>query len=819
MFASIGFELRFAWRNLTRNLGRSAVVFFTLTVVAALTVAGFCIDDTFRQIFTMERVETYRDVDFMMTYDANSSTRIMNKRTIARDYADRFAFFASFFNFYASVGAGQETGYAQVYSSSVAEMERMIQTDLPSLQAGEAVLTASFAERLGLAEGSVFDLYVGGIAYPYRVVRIAADVGILEGDSLFVEKTALLELVYGASDLSNLGNTVYFALAPGVDADATIAALAAEAEYASFVFTKAVDENDIARMATFNSSIFIGVGMMAILALVLVLRSVFPILFRDFTQQIGVVKILGGSDRFAFRVWLWEFAILLAATSPLGALLAWYVFSIIAPMVGVAGTVFLDPGLTFAALGSITLLVFVELAIRYDRLRRRSSVALSGDRRSEREPAAVVLFGAGVAIFILLHAAGWVGSPWGRAAETAAAMIAVFSGSGLALKGIAALFRSARKATAFGLFTARHLAFDRIAHNALKVATMAIVVIAITSMLNLFIVRATDAVARQMKADYVLSNIFDYDPSLKDEIIAAYGPESIDEAIFYTKTVLYTDQGEKRLRYSVSIDIAALDEYFDFAIDDDARTRFADTTRLQVLLPVSLGKVYGLQEGDEVTLGISKDLPSATAVVAGFIDTYFDSIALMNIVGVPAYRDVAPVNALFINVAGDGETATAMIRDYASRMYFLVDVQETYAEIAGLFLSVARYLALIGWAVVFCFAVVILNNAVLVYDAMKADYARLITLGAGRTVLFRLFAGEALILAGLAAAAATAIVAVFFPAMPELMLLFDNYKTIPLDPATAAFAIGAGTLVFLIGYGTYFVKVKRMRIVDEIKQY
>lgn len=819
MFRSIGFELRFAWRNLTRNLGRSAVVFFTMTIIAALAVAGFTIDDTFRQIFTMDERETYLDVDLVMTYDANSTTRIVNKRTLVEDYADRFVFIASFFNFYAGVDAGGETTYAQVHASSVAEMERVLARDLPSLSAGEAVVSRSFAELAGVAAGDVVGLYLDGVAEPFLVVEVVDDVGILRDGGILVEKTALLERIYGVSGLGNLGNTVYFALKPGVDVDETIAALSAEPEYESFVFTEVAEPTGIARMAAFNSSIFLGVGLMAIVALALVLRSVFPILFRDFAAQLGVVRTLGGSDRFAFRVWLWEFTILLILSFPPGILLAWYAFNVAGPIAGVAGTIFLDPFLTFAAIAAITVLVLVELTLNYGRLRRRSSVSLSGDRRAERESAALPLFIAGTTAFLLLRLTGWNASPWGRIGETGAVVVAVFQGSGLILKGIAALFRRASRQGAFGLFTIRHLASDRVAHNALKVTTMAIAVIAVTSMLNLFLVRATEDVGDQIRADYILANVFDYDPALKAEIAAAYDPESIDEAIFYTKTVLHTDEGEKRLRYALSIGLDALDDYFAFDIDADARERFADQSELRVLLPVSIGKVYGLQEGDEVTLGISKDLPAATAVVAGFIDTEFDSIALLNVIDVPALADAAPVNALFLNVADDGETAAAMIRAYASRMYFLIDVRETFAEIADLFFSVADYLTLIGWAVVFCFAVVILNNAVLVFDAVKADYARLITLGAERRTLYRLFAGEAAILATIAAVSALAIVVVFFPAMPEAMLLLDNYKVIPFDPARAALSIGAGILVFLIGYGTYFVKVRRMRIIDEIKRY
>ncbi|HAQ57011.1 MAG TPA: hypothetical protein DCR44_06410 [Acholeplasmatales bacterium] len=819
MFASTRFEIRFAWRNILGNVGRSLVVFFTLTIVAALTVTMVTIDDSFRQLFTHDRTETYLDIDLVMTYDANSTTRIMNKRTITEEYADRFSFYASFFNFYAGIGIGEELTYAQILSSSVAEMERVIQTDLPSLAAGEAVVTRSFADEHRLAAGDSFDLYVGGNAYPHRIETISDDVGLFKGDVVFVNKTELLDLIYGASNLGNLGNTIYFALRPGVDLAETVTLLSAEPEYASFVFTETVNAPDIARMATFNSSIFFGIGLMAIIALVLVLRSVFPILFRDFAPQIGVIQTLGGSDRFTFRVWLWEFAIILVFAVPIGLLLAWSGINMARRFIDVTGFVTLDPLLTLIALGLLGGLILIELALRFHRLRRRSSVALSTDRKSERQPASLVFFAASAVLLAVNRIGAWYPSPWGRLAETALMLLCIFSGMSVLLSGLGRWSRTIPTKSAFRLFTIRHLAGDRVTHNALKVATMSIVVIAVTLMLNNFIVIATASVQDQLKTDYVLSNIFDYDPALKTEIETRYGPASVDEAIFYTMVVMSTDTGEKRLRFAFSLDADAIERSFDFAIDPGARERFADTSRPQVLLPISLGRVYNLTEGDEVTLRISKDLPEATFVVAGFIDTYFDSIAITNLISVPSYQDVAPVNALLINVEGDGEIAAAMIRDYASRMYFLLDVEETFTEISGLFLSIADYMMIIGWAVVFCFVVVILNNAVLVFDAMKSDYARLITLGAGRGTLYGLFAAEAGILAAFAALAATVIVIVFFPAMPELMLLFDNYKIIPLDPAKTVYAIGAGVLVFLIGYGTYFVKVGRMRITDEIKKY
>jgi len=815
----LAFELRFAIRNILGNVGRSLVVFFTMTIVVALAVAGFTIDDSFRQIFTYEQTERYLDVDLVMTYDANSTTRIMNKRTIAQNHADLFRFYASFFNFYAVIETGSETVYANVMASSVAEMERVIKTDLPSLSAGEAVIPKTFADALGLKAGETFALYVGGIARSFTVVMVADDVGLLSGDTIFLEKTALLDLVYGASNLGNLGNTIYFDLAPGVTvADAT-AALTAEPEYASFLFTEIVDRVAIARMATFNSSIFFGIGLMAIVALVLVLRSVFPILFRDVSAQLGVIRTLGGSDRFAFRVWLWEFAIILAAAVPLGLLLTAIAFNIAGPIVGVEGAILLDPLLASAAVGAVVLILFAELAVRFVRLKARAAVSLSVDHRTEAAPAPFVVFGVAVLLFAINRLAGTWSSSWGRLAETAFVLAAAFSGSGLLLRLIAALARRRRDPSVFGLFTIRHLSSDRVAHNAIKVAAMAVVTIAVTLMLNNFIAVATDEFDGQVKADYILTNIFDYEASLRDEIVAGYAPASVAEASLYTKVLLSTAAGEKRLRYVFSLDFAELPDYFDFTFDPSVGDKFADTTRTYILLPFSLGRIYDLQEGDEVTLEIGSDLPEATFTVAGFIDTYFDSIAITNLVNVAAYADVAPVNALLMNAPDDGATATAIVKAYSSRMYYLIDVDETIAKNVKLFLAVANYLTIIGWAVVFCFMIVILNNAVLVFDVMKADYARLMTIGVGTRGLYRLFAAEAAIMTAATVTVASVILVLFFPAMPELMLLFDNYKIIPFDPAVAAFSVGAGILVFLLGYGSYFVKVKRLRIVDEIKRY
>ncbi|MFH0992785.1 MAG: hypothetical protein V1761_00380, partial [bacterium] len=108
------FKLRFAFRNIIGNIGRSLVVFFTMTIVAALVVTGFCLDDAFRKMFTLQQTETYLDVDFVMSFDANSQARIINKRTITQQYADQYRFYASFFNIYAYLESATGTDYIKV---------------------------------------------------------------------------------------------------------------------------------------------------------------------------------------------------------------------------------------------------------------------------------------------------------------------------------------------------------------------------------------------------------------------------------------------------------------------------------------------------------------------------------------------------------------------------------------------------------------------------------------------------------------------------------------------------------------------------------
>ncbi len=817
--STFSFKLRFAFRNIVGNIGRSLVVFFTMTIVAALVVTGFCLDDAFRKMFTLQQTETYLDVDFVMSFDANSQTRIINKRIITQKYADHFRFYASFFNIYAYLETTAGTDYIKVMASSVAEMENVIDYDLPSLAAYEAVIPDSFAAAYQLAPGDGFDLYIGGDPIRYIVKAIIPDRGLFKDKTVFVDKTELLEIVYGVDNLGNLGNTVYFSLASGVDIDAAMADLLAEDAYSSFVFTKVVDETEIARMASFNASIFAGIGVMAILALILVLRSVFPILFKEFTAQIGVIKTLGGSDRFAFHVWLLEFALILAGAIPIGMLLSWSLFQLAGPVIGVQGLVTFNPWLILAAVASLLLFLFAELFFRFRKLKQQAAIALSSDRRAEAVTSPALVFVISLVLIAVNRLTGWWMSPIFRLAEILLILLASFAGMSALLTAIAGLARKTKSHSTFGLFTARHLAGDKVAHNALKVGAMSIIVIAVTLMLNNFIIIATDEFRNQITADYVLTNIFDYDEDLRTEIMTEFAPESVDEGSFYRNAVFMSGGYEKRIQYLISLDFERMGDYFSFSIDTSVGTLFADRTKAYILLPIAIGKVYGVKEGDEVQLKISKDLPDVTFTVAGFLDTYYDSIAITNLVNVDAYADLAPVNALLMNAA-DGEAfATAIVKRYSTNMYFLFNADEVIADVTDMYLSIANYLTIIGWAVVFCFMIVILNNAVLVFDAMKADYARLMVLGVSGSKLNGMFAAEAGIMTAIAAVTAIINIALFFPAMPELMLLFRNYKRISLEWPIALIGVGGGILVFLIGYGSYFFKVRRLRIVEEIKKY
>ena len=796
------------------------MLWFTIMLVSALMTFSITLKDTFRQFFIISAEETYLDIDFMMTYDQNSSSRISNIREIRDDYSDYFDSVASFMNFYTMVEHDDHSSYINVLSSSQVELENVIQFDFGPIGEDDLIVTKSYAEKNALKVGDPVFLSIADQTLSYHISVVADDMGILEGDTVFVLKERITQIMFGFSNLSNLGNRVYFDVKDEFEVQTVIDILKSSPSYQDNEFILALDLDKIERQATFNASIFIGLGLMAVVALVLVLQSIFPLIYRDLSKASGVVATLGGKSSFVFQVWIIEVALILATALPAGVLVCWAVFNQGLQVVGISGNVSFRPLLVFLSMGVLMVFILGDVFLHYHHMQRQSVPKRSNQLRFLKHHNSLFMTASLIVLLIIQIAVHPFSRPVDAIVTVLLTLFLTFSAIGwmMALPHMISQRRKKRDYSA--LITYPYLSRNIILHNLVKIVMASFMVIGITLMINHQVDSAIDDFRSEMKVDYYLTNIFDYQPQILTDILSDPVTDHASEAILYRNVVIKNqDDPDKTIQFMLSVAYEDLDLYLNYQFDDKIRTAFSDTSQLYVALPIGYALIYDIDEGDTITLFINHDLPAVEALVAGFIDTNYTGLVLSNLLIVTEYSGLADINTVVIATKDDQTYSTDLLKSYSSRMYFFLDANALFNERSIFYQDIADYLMLIGWGVVLCFMGIIFNSAIQLFDQNKSDFAKIKVLGLGIKELRRHFLIEWGIIALIALVFAIVNLGIIVPKMADMMLLFDNYHIIEFDWTMLLLTMLLGIPCFLISYMVYYQRIKVHPLIDELKLY
>jgi hypothetical protein len=816
------FRIRYAFKNVIKNAGRSLVILFTLTITMGLFVTVLTMNDAFRQVYFTQGYEKYINIDLTLTYDSNSDSRIINKRNLLEHFSSYFDFAGSFFNYYSLTETGEASYYSQVFSGTVSDFETVIDYNLGSLGFKGTFITGSMAQEYSLSVGDQISIFVADRAILYTVKKIIPDHGLFTGKSLFVDKTELLHEIYGFSSLSNLGNIIYFNLKEGTNPEDFITILENDAEYGDFVAAMTVDPAKAELAALNTSAMFIGVIGVTLIALILVLNSIFPLLFKDFRSQIGIIQVLGGSQAFSLSVWMLQFAMYSVLAIPLGIFVAWYALNEGASIAGILSSIILPTWKVGLAVAGFIVIIGGEILYRYSRLAKQSSIALTYDRRYERTKRSRIILPAAV----LLLAAEMLFRPFDEKINTAVTLIlgliVSFSFISFALDLYAGFSIKKKHLTLFTLFGAKNMKNNLVIHNSLKIAMISTLVIVLTLTVRSFITGETNAAMEEIRADYFLTNIVDYSEELKTRIASEYETEFIEETITYQNVYVNFTPGvetdRRKIRFVISLPYEELSTYFEYVIDDGVSAQFADTEIAYIALPVPVGKIYGLEVGDAVTLELSREIPMKTFIVAGFIHTNFTNIAFTNLCNLTEYQDGELFNTILIRSSDDG-IKTGLMKEYNARMYYLIDIDEMIVDSVKELFNLSDYLSFISYAIAFAFIFVIINNSLLVFYSLKSEYAKIKVLGVSTSELFIQIGHEVLVMVLIISLASFAFLLLLIPNLGPLMLFLRYYKDIRTDVPAVLLRVMIGSLAFLIGYGSYFFKARSMNVIQEIKKY
>lgn len=811
MMKSLVFKLKFAFRNALKNKGRFFVVVLSFIITVMLSVMIFGMRNYLYDIFTLEFQEQYQDVDLIVTYDNYSSSRIVNARTIKEQYATYFSFVSTFFNLNGLILVHDEFVDVNIYSSTVGEFENVIDYDVGSLNPMEVMVTKSFADAYDININDTISLYINNEIIHYKVKEIVNDKGLFVGNSIFVNKEELFEATVWSSS-PNLGNVIYLNVKEQHTLSDVIEVLKSDANYQDNFIYEAVDLEKVDVRAKYNASIMLGLIVIVMLAMIMVIKSIFPLLFRDFSSQIGVIKILGGNDHFAFQIWLYQFLFYFLVSIPIGLIGANIMMNLGARAFEIHSWISLK---WISLIASVFLFVVIMLWLivtQYHKLTKKSEIFLSSNKQSEKQSSDLyLLFMLGGALFINI-----IFAPLPKYKPFFSLVLVIVFSFVFVSQILRWLPRFVKKKhTFFSIYSIPYLRDNKVMHNSLKVIFISLVVLAVSLSISSLYKQGQQKAIAEVHIDLLLTNIYDYDSALKNNITAKYGTNQISDGSIYENITMDFAQEESRLiKFVLSLHPDEIKHFFSYSIEEDVLAKLDDMDTLYVILPYQYEKIGKVKTGDKITLHISKDLPSEQFIVAGFFENYSDGLLFTNLHVNNKYVPNSMVNTLFIN-SEDVGLHQDLVREYSNKMYYAIDAKTLFLNEAKKLLQVADFFSFVIWILIGCFVLVIMNNSLLVFYSLKNDYAKMKILGCKNHVLFFHIFCEIIIVLIVAFIASFINVMIVFSLFPSLLIMVGFYFQYSYQIGDVLWYLLIGNLVFFTSYVYYFLKIRNMNVIQE----
>ncbi|MDP2426459.1 MAG: ABC transporter permease [bacterium] len=809
------FTFRFSYRNLTVSLARSLLMMFALFVASTILLIVTNTHHAFYQVHENRAIEQYGPIDIVITYDSNSTSRLVNQRIIAEKYATSVEQYSVFFNFYTLATFNNEVDYVQVFSSNDVGYYHLFSALPPTLSPSEMVITDDFAISNNLVVNSSIELSILGESYVYTVKEIVPQRYMFSGKSIYINKNDLLHTLFSLPQLNNLGNTLYLNVLPHVNIDDFLHDLQAEAAFESYYIFRSVDPLLISQSTNYYASVLFGIGLFGLFAIGYVIHSLIPLFKSDYQAQLGVVKSLGQNITWMVPIWLSQFAIYLLVI-PLSVYSAQAFYQESASRAGVFSEINLHPILSAIAIAILIGFVILEFFTLIHSFSRHSSVSQSLDkRRMAIKPSKVQ--GVVLLVFlILLH----IFNPFSEGVQALLLIVVCILLSLYIIDHGFYLWNHLlkKKKNYFHLVSLPLLKESTVFHNAMKVTVLSIIIILIALTTSLMIDKEIVTLQNQTKVDYYLSNLFDYSPSLKEEIALHEEVEQIDEAIIFRHIVIDVLNKPKKMSFMVSTSFDKLQTYFDFTYIGNVSEAMNDSQVLAVLLPISLAKAHQLQIGDFLDIQLGDKLGIKTFMMAGFIDTDYDNIMITNLFINEESRLLQSVNGLLVNTIDGGTFKQDMIRTYSSQMMVVIDLEEMTQSVATQVRSLVDFAINISIMLVIAFGIVIMNNSRVVFYQLKSEYTVFLSLGLPKKQLLKHVFIEFVMMSLLIGIVSIFILVVALPNLGSLMLLVGFYKVITFEFTRSLGYIVLGILVFFASYFLFVHHVSTLKIINEIKK-
>ena len=773
--------------------------------------------DTFSKIYEYEAINNYQNTDIIIDYDEYSSSRLINKRNLQEDYGDYFSNILAFFNINLLTETNEQKYYSMMFSSLDYEFERLIDQDVDILS-NEVIITETFAQEYNLNIGDSFNFYILDTSFNYFVGQIYPDTGLFKGLSFFADKETILEEVYGISTLNNFGNTIYLDVNDDYEVNYILNLLEASEDYSGYHVFPAVNWEYIESRTMDNISMFLSLGLVVLLAIIMVLDSLFPIVNKNMRNNLGVINTLGGSSKFVFDVSILQWLIYIFISLILGLLLSVFIINYGIYVYGIRGFIFVRILPILFALIVVLIFVGIESLISFKRENKASIASKSKNKRFVNVKIRIPLILISTLILFLELYFVFFNKAIHSLIVVILSLYLTFNISSIMLILLSKAFNLFKKKSIFSIFQSKHLINNRHIHQSLRVLFISLMSIVLVFSVRIYLFNEIDEFYKVMNFDLAVTNINDYNDELLQEI-NTYQIESSDKGIIYNDvTVHFNEQEYQPIKYFLSLDMNNIGNYIGIDVIKYNENLANESTPI-VILPKNFEIVYDLNVGDMVTLDLNYKLKNIDMIIAGYFDTDFDNIIYSNIYEVDAYTGSAMINSIFINSNDKDIIYNDLIQDYSERMYYVLNPDIYFNYLVQSVEKVINYFSVFTAFLILCFIVVIFNNTLLVFYDVKSDLVKVKILGASKKDIIKNILLEYILILFIICGVGLVEILILSENLKGVVLLINYYKDI--NASTKAILIGflSSSLVLFLSYLYYYIQIYKINLIDEMKIY
>jgi hypothetical protein len=802
------FILLLAKRNILANKKTTAVIIITLSLIFAIFMMMLGIRGIYKDIFTKEFEYEYENVDIVITYDEYSLARFINKRYITQNY-EEVDYALAFFNLQVLLGHSDDLFYGQLHSALSHELEILLDIDV-DIENDEMLITESLAFSQGLKIGDRINFSVFGKEFTYTIATITPDKGVFRGNAFFIDKADLLQTIYGMDYLNNFGNVIYVKTD---NIENVYEQLTLDETYSDYGIRLVVDEERIDALISEYISIISLAGVIVLVALAIILNSLFLIVVRDIYQEIGVFDTLGDNKKTGYIVCYFQWLIYIGISFLIGTIIAHIVANIGGQIYGIKEFLLINPLIILLTLLIIISLIILNNYLLIKKFYKKNSINKIKDKRFVLAKANYFIQALSLLVLLMTLIVKPFDTKFNALIIVATSIYLSLVFSIILLRIISRIL--SKNKTVFALFNTKHMDLNKNIHQALNVIFIALMVVTIMLTVRFFISDQIEEVRANNKFNLVMTNIQDYNENLIDEI-KTYDVTNADPVLIYSDVLVSLASNDNFLiRMFVSIEQSAFNDYYgdDISfVDEDIK----NSELPYVLLSSSYKEVYELKVGDLISIDLNPEIRDFTFILGGFLDSEFDQFAYTNL-SEKLTEYSLQYNAIMINSDNPEAAMSELIKGFGSRMYYLIDGQAELEKQISRSYSVLDLFTVLTFFIVSSFMFVVFNNTLLKFYSLKNDYSKIKVLGLADKFNFSNLIKEFFVLFGCLIIVGTIEIIILSRYLREVLLFFDYYKHMTADVHITIFSYVLIFISLLLSYIYYYFKVKSISLSEEIR--